>query len=109
MRKIRSVHTSFEDDVPSAMLGVTNLADVMLVLAVGIMLALVINWNIDVSSSTGSASQAPSSEQMEEVEVSDQSIDLGSAEDIESNPDLEIRGTVYVDKTTGKMYMIDTD
>lgn len=109
MRKIRSVHKSFEDDVPNAMLGVTNLADVMLVLAVGIMLALVINWHIDVGSSTGSAPQTASPEQMEEVEVSDQSIDLGSTEDIESNPDLEVRGTVYVDRNTGKMYMIDTD
>jgi hypothetical protein len=29
--------------------GVANLADVMLVLAVGLMLALVINWNINVA------------------------------------------------------------
>lgn len=28
--------------------GVANLVDVMLVLAVGIMLALIINWNVDI-------------------------------------------------------------
>lgn len=31
--------------------GVANLADVMLVLAVGMMLALVVAWNVDIASS----------------------------------------------------------
>ena len=35
--------------------GVANLADAMLVLAVGIMLALILNWNVDISAVRGQA------------------------------------------------------
>ena len=45
-KSLRSRH----DDAPvNPMDSVSNLADAMLVLAVGIMLALIINWNVDIS------------------------------------------------------------
>ncbi|MDD3400812.1 MAG: DUF2149 domain-containing protein [Eubacteriales bacterium] len=38
-----------DDEEPNPMEGVANMADVMLVLAVGIMLALIINWRVDLT------------------------------------------------------------
>ncbi|MDO4564186.1 MAG: DUF2149 domain-containing protein [Clostridia bacterium] len=38
------------DEEPNPMEGVANMADAMLVLAVGIMLALIINWEVDLTS-----------------------------------------------------------
>ena len=48
-RKLRREEAESEDVNP--MEGVANLADVMLVLAVGMMLALVVAWNVDIASS----------------------------------------------------------
>lgn len=47
-RKLKREEIESEDINP--MEGVANLADVMLVLAVGMMLALVVAWNVDISS-----------------------------------------------------------
>lgn len=88
------------------MAGVSNLADVMLVLAVGIMLALVINWHISVGGSTVSQME---SGQMHEVDESEYGTAAESGDSIESNADLEIRGTVYVDRNTGKMYLVEPE
>ena len=50
---------SRSDDAPvNPMDSIGNLADAMLVLAVGIMLALIINWNVDISSA-GQTADAP--------------------------------------------------
>ncbi|MDO4544188.1 MAG: DUF2149 domain-containing protein [Clostridia bacterium] len=39
-----------DEEEPNPMEGAANMADVMLVLAVGIMLALIINWKVDLTS-----------------------------------------------------------
>lgn len=96
--------TSFEEEEANAMSGVSNLADVMLVLAVGIMLALVINWKINVGES--SVSQIDSG-QMREVDHSELGSAAESADAIENNNDLEERGKIYVDRNTGKMYLVE--
>ncbi len=44
----RKLSSQGEEDSVNPMDGLANLADVMLILAVGIMLALVINWNVDI-------------------------------------------------------------
>ncbi|MDR1183359.1 MAG: DUF2149 domain-containing protein [Coriobacteriales bacterium] len=71
--------------------GVANLADIMLVLSVGIMLALVINWNIDL---TGLVSRMESAGDQGDTEV-----DEGRMQEI------EVR--VYQDTQTGKYYVVD--
>ena len=86
------------------MAGVSNLADVMLVLAVGIMLALVINWKINVGD--GSMTQIDSG-QMREVDQSEIGSAAESEDAVKSNQNLEERGRIYVDRTTGKMYMVE--
>ena len=97
-------YSSFEEEEANAMAGVSNLADVMLVLAVGIMLALVINWKINVGNKTVSTVK---SDQMKEMDESELGSAAESADAFESNEDLEERGTIYVDRTTGKMYMVE--
>ena len=82
--------------------GILNLADVMLVFACGLMLSLVINWNIDIN--------------VEEVDMSvgsevDQVENLNDemAEQMNSEEGYEKMGTLYKDPVTGKMYMLTQD
>lgn len=86
-----------QEQAPDPMANVANLVDVMLVLACGLMLALVTFWNIDF----------PTITQIKEEE-------LVAADDVEKiNQDIEATGTtyselgtVYEDSETGKKYMI---
>ena len=78
--------------------GLVNLADVMLVFACGLMLALVTYWNLDVS-------------QMTEVVQADEMAEVGNIEEFEgdlggSGSNFNELGMVYEDPMTGKMYML---
>ena len=88
------------------MSGLSNLADCMLVLACGLMIALVVHWNIDMT---------PHYEHVEET---------GEMKVVEGNPELAIEnenataddenvfenmGTLYRDPRTGKLYYLRTD
>jgi hypothetical protein len=81
--------------------GVANLADVMLVLACGIMLALIIHWDIDVS--TESAESA-AGEEIAEVESLS-----GEGAALDADAEYEEMGVVYRDAATGKLYMVTKD
>jgi hypothetical protein len=78
--------------------GLVNLADVMLVFACGLMLALVTYWNLDISS-------------MQEII---QMGDVTEVTDIDEMTDAQLggsggyteMGTVYKDPMTGKLYML---
>lgn len=94
----------FGKDNPDPMSGTANLADAMLVLAVGIMLALVINWHVNIN---GSSTTKIDQSQMKEV-TSDE-YKTKTENDIDDKSDrnsLQKRGTVYVDTDTGKMYLV---
>ena len=94
----------FEDDL-NPMGGLSNLADAMLVLAVGIMLALIMNWHISIS---GGYTTEMDQGSMQEVESSEFSEAMeGESSDESSN--LEEKGTVYVDKDTGTMYLVESN
>jgi hypothetical protein len=80
--------------------GLVNLADVMLVFACGLMLALVAYWNLDVSN-------------MREVIQSEQVTEVQDVEDITNEAGagggfIEL-GKVYQDPMTGKYYMLQDD
>ncbi len=92
-----------EED-PSPMWGVSNMSDVMLVLAVGIMLALVANWNLDIQTGMAKEMSIESSE-LEELDELETIEDKEFLEKIK-NSRLEELGNVYVDPKTGKMYVI---
>lgn len=87
------------------MSGVSNLADVMLVLAVGIMLALIINWHISVSGGQVTQMDEGSMKEVDQSEFDKAKGEKGSKKD----SGLEEKGTVYVDKNTGKMYLVESE
>ena len=95
------------DDGGNPMDGVSNMSDAMLVLAVGIMLALVINWKIDIKEvySGQDKKEVVDTSNLQEVDANDMlPNNSASLEDIESK---YVRsGSVYTDTVTGKTYIV---
>ena len=92
---LRSVEA--EDDV-DPMSSVANIADAMLVFACGLMVALVVAWEVDLSAVQ--EVELTDSEQIEDVETLQ---DILSAE----GSNYIQRGTVYQDPKTGTMYLLE--
>ena len=95
------------DDSLNPMEGVSNMSDAMLVLAVGIMLALVINWKIDIKEAYKGQEQKETVEdsKLQEVDANDvQQNNSVSIDDIESK--YVKSGSVYTDTFTGKTYIV---
>lgn len=83
---------------------VANLVDAMLVLAVGIMLALIVSWNLNVAENG----------QVSENVTKDDAISSFDENDVDNTQDeasenLERQGTVYYDPQTDKYYIIAND
>lgn len=79
--------------------GVANLVDAMLVLACGLMMAIISFYNVDI----GSSSKTEEIQQQDMKEVDNYGIidDKGQV-----SGGFESRGKVYEDKKTGKLYVI---
>ncbi len=90
---------SAEDVNPNSY--ITNLADCMLVMACGLMVALISAWNVTLPN----VSEVYQTEEMREVE------DLEELEgEVQSGGDTYTElGKVYQDPQTGQMYMIQKD
>lgn len=107
LRDKRRLRADTEPEV-NPMEGVGNLADVMLVLAVGIMIALVAAWNVDLyattpaSSSTVTQEKAELEEDYETLESSD-----ADSEDSENLEDYGLTeyGTLYQDED-GNLWIV---
>ena len=95
-RNRRRYYASAGSEEVNPMEYLSNLSDVMLILAVGIMLALVLHWNVelhaDYSSDEEKARQA----------VSFSEDDLQGTEEMPD--DVQQMGSVYYDPNTGKYY-----
>lgn len=88
---------AWEDEDNDPLSGVANLSDVMLVLACGLMVAIVTFWRVDLSR----VSSIIDREQMREVENAEEIMDsdqIGNG--------LESKGTAYMDPETGKVYIV---
>ena len=85
----------------SPMEGVGNMADAMLVFACGLLLALILSWNISVDE-TGSITKSSSSSVDYEISGMDGTV----TQEIDANTPLEEMGTVYRDPQTGKYYVM---
>lgn len=81
--------------------GMANLADVMLVFACGLLMALIINWNVDVN--TGGSASAQ--QQPDKYEID--GINDDSSQTMGEDSNLEEMGTVYKDPDTGKYYVVE--
>ena len=87
----------FREPVANPMDGLQNLADAMLVLAVGVMLALVIHWSIEIDPEQTEQGTREKLEDIEEVE-SGKEVDLEQLEELG-------KGVIYIDPDTGEVYL----
>lgn len=82
--------------------GLVNLADVMLVFACGLMVALVVNWNIDLPSAVEVSDIADMSE-LSQDEINDMAKDMLN----DTGTGYQEKGIVYEDPTTKQLYMLE--
>ena len=87
-----------EEDI-NPMENIANVSDVMLVLAVGIMLALVMHWNVDIAHTI-----ALDESQLEPVDA--EIAEEGEQTQSGGNRKYQEVGKVYKDVTTGDMYVM---
>ncbi|MGP1441965.1 MAG: DUF2149 domain-containing protein [Anaerovoracaceae bacterium] len=107
MRKKHSlIDTDTSESETNPMDGLSNLADVMLVLAVGIMLALIINWNVDISTPMTKEQVKQSVDTTDALEFSKDQLQQMSGDDEISDQDLTQLGSVYYDEKSGKYYIV---
>ena len=81
-----------KDEDFNPMEGMANLADVMLVFACGLILALIINWNVDMTT-------------IGQTEV--EGLEKDSSQTIDEDTPLEEMGKIYRDPDTGKYYVVE--
>ena len=99
LNREKGLRVKRKDDDFSPMEGVGNMADAMLVFALGILLALIISWDVDITeqgeiTNTGTKYQV-------------QDIDANATQTAKSKDDLEEMGKVYRDPKSGKYYVIE--
>jgi Uncharacterized conserved protein len=81
--------------------GLANLADVMLVLACGLMLSLIVHWNVDVGR-TEKLVGLNDNTKLTEVKDAEQK----KIADFRNGQGFEEMGTVFRDSATGKLYVV---
>lgn len=104
----------FDGENVDPMSYLSNLSDVMLILAVGIMLALVVHWNVDITTSGGQSQGTTAGENGSVLVDKDHAAAmtpeemerLQQQEGLSGGEDLEKRGEVYYDAKTGTYYIV---
>ena len=89
-----------EEEDADPRVGLVNLADVMLVFACGLMLAIVSHWGVNLS-----AVEAANSENMQEIEDAQSMIDQMQS----GGGGYDERGKVYQDPETGTLYLLEVE
>ena len=121
MRRGRRTHRRFSEEEVNPMNYLSNLSDAMLVLAVGIMLALIVHWNVDISTSGGTMSDSGQSyaadgeggnsaiDRDSAVNFSQDELDNMQSQDKLDSSDtgMEKLGEVYYDAATGQYYIVE--
>ena len=101
--------SSFDDsafidqDNADPRVGLVNLADVMLVFACGLMVALVVNWNIELPQFS-EIQQAQDLSEVNQNDIDTMAQDMMSG----SGNGYQQKGIVYEDPTTKKLYMLES-
>ena len=96
-RKLRREEAESEDVNP--MEGVANLADVMLVLACGLMAAVITFWRVDLTRIQTAIEQ----DKLDKIDAADVIESSGNV----STGGLTNKGVVYEDPKTGDLYIIE--
>lgn len=84
----------------SPMEGIGNMADAMLVFACGLIVALILSWNVDVTDQGEINKPADTKYEVNGMENNAEQI-------LEEDQQLEEMGTVYKDPETGKYYVVE--
>lgn len=80
------------------MTSLSNMGDIMLVFACGLMVALVVAWNVDL----GKFTQVQMGEELDQNQVNQATDQMNG----DGNSYIE-KGTVYQDPETGKYYLVE--
>ena len=99
LRSRRRLRTLDEEANPLE--GAVNIVDAMLVFACGLMLALVIRWNVDLAQFGDPVNVTQGEEVTDDADIRS---DLVETE--EEGRSYQKMGTVYKDPATGKMFML---
>ena len=104
--------TAFEEDEEDPMTGVANLVDAMLVIAVGLLVFLVISWNMQAivfNDAVTPEQKQDAINAMKQVTEVDQGQQLNETPDVSnsSGEGYAELGKVYKDPSTGKLIMIE--
>ncbi len=120
MKKRRRRGERFSGESVDPMNYLSNLSDAMLVLAVGMMLALIVHWNVDISTGGRSDNTAGDSvaadgkggqsiiDRDDAVSFTPEELDRMDATEGENDEGMEKLGEVYYDAATGKYYIIES-
>ncbi len=96
----------FDEDV-NPMGGLSNLADAMLVLAVGLMIALLAAWDVDIVNESPNEVSVDEEEASELDEYEDLYVNIDESEEVEQEDEgLTEFGTVYIDED-GNLYVLE--
>ncbi len=104
--------TAFEEEEEDPMTGVANLVDAMLVIAVGLLVFLVISWNMQAivfNDDVTPEQKQDAINAMKQVTEIDQGQQLNETPDVSSSSGegYSELGKVYKDPKTGKLIMIE--
>ncbi|ADG82115.1 DUF2149 domain-containing protein [Thermincola potens] len=109
----RARRSRLGEDVVDPMSGVANLIDVMLVFACGLMVALVLSWNLQ----NVLFSKATPKERQQMLQAIQKAVNVQKGREMKELPKVETgggagyqeMGTVYRDPKTGKLIMIEQE
>ena len=112
MKRLHTRGGRFDSEDVNPMNYISNLSDAMLILAVGIMLALIVHWNVDISTSGGTMSDAADGSVLvdkdnaaamtqEELDKMQQDTSVG-----QDSQGMEKAGELYYDAATGTYYIV---
>ncbi len=104
MTRLRARRIRAEESPVNPMDGLGNLADAMLVLAVGIMLALILNWKLDIT--TVSTQEHEPAE--EPIAIDEHDMRDTQAQDLDQEK-LQRVGALYYDEESGVFYAVTGD
>jgi len=106
MRRLSSKRISYvTETTANPMDGLGNLADAMLVLAVGIMLALILNWKVDITAVGASAEPVQDAPQQIAIDEND----LSAPEEQPDEDEMKRVGELYYDEDSGTYYAVVGD
>ena len=121
MRRLRRRRSRFDSESVDPMQSLSNLSDAMLVLAVGMMLALIVHWNVDISTSGGVMSDSGISYAAEgeggsaaidrenALQFSEDELAQMETEPVTDDGEGMVKlGEVYYDASTGQYYIVQT-